>query len=90
MRLDLFLKITRLVARRALAQSLCDADLVYVNGATAKSSKDIKVGDEIELRKSSGTLTVRVKQLPVSKQVAKSSTSELFELVSPTSPGKET
>ena len=49
MRLDLFLKASRLIARRSLAQKFCDAGLVKVNDLTAKSSREIKVGDEIEI-----------------------------------------
>ena len=46
MRLDLFLKVSRLVPRRSLAQEFCDAGVVSVNGASAKSSKEVKAGDE--------------------------------------------
>ncbi len=48
MRLDLFLKTSRLIARRSLAQQFCDAGLIKINNLTAKSSRDVKAGDEIE------------------------------------------
>ncbi len=51
MRLDLFLKASRLILRRTLAQKFCDAGLVKINGLTAKSSREVKTGDEIEIKK---------------------------------------
>jgi ribosomal 50S subunit-recycling heat shock protein len=47
MRIDLFLKASRLCLRRSVAQELCDAGAVEVNGAPAKSSRAVRVGDEI-------------------------------------------
>ena len=64
MRLDLFLKRSRLIPRRALAQQACAAGAVSVNGQVSKGGKSIKVGDLIECRKRNGTLRVRVACLP--------------------------
>lgn len=64
MRLDLFLKRSRLIPRRALAQQACAAGAVSVNGQVSKGGKSIKVGDRIECRQRNATLTVRVACLP--------------------------
>ena len=82
MRLDLFLKVSRLVPRRSLAQELCDAGRISVNGGVAKSSKEIKTGDEIEIRRRGRVTQVLVNNLPTTKQVSKQSANELYHLVS--------
>ncbi|MGC2238331.1 MAG: RNA-binding S4 domain-containing protein [Pyrinomonadaceae bacterium] len=82
MRLDLFLKTSRLCARRSLAQKFCDANLVKVNGQTAKSSKEIKAGDQIEIKRSNRILTVRVAEIPAKKQVSRAEASNLYEALS--------
>lgn len=82
MRLDLFLKTSRLVPRRSVAQELCDAGLISVNGAIAKSSKEIKTGDAIEIRRRGRVTNVVVNSVPASKQLSKQSASELYRLVS--------
>lgn len=82
MRLDLFLKSSRLILRRSLAQEFCDAGLVKINGLKAKSSREVKVNDEIEIKRSQKLLTVRVLQIPKNKQVSRQEASSLFEVVS--------
>ncbi|HEY0429169.1 MAG TPA: RNA-binding S4 domain-containing protein [Pyrinomonadaceae bacterium] len=82
MRLDLFLKTSRLILRRSLAQKFCDANLVKVNSQAAKSSKEIKPGDEIEIKRSNRILKVRVADIPAKKQVAKQDASSLYEILS--------
>jgi ribosomal 50S subunit-recycling heat shock protein len=84
MRLDLFLKISRLIARRTLAQEFCDAGLISVNGATAKPSKEIRAGDEIGIRRRNRNTLARVLRVPDKKQVARSDASDLYEIVSET------
>ncbi len=64
MRLDLFLKRSRLISRRTLAQQACAAGAVSVNGQVSKGGKSIKVGDLIECRQRLGTLRVKVARLP--------------------------
>jgi ribosomal 50S subunit-recycling heat shock protein len=81
-RLDLFLKASRLSPRRTVAQALCDAGLVSVNGVAAKSSRAIHVGDEISLRRRNHLLTVRVLNLPATRQTSRSDASSLYEIVS--------
>ena len=82
MRLDLFLKSSRLIQRRTLAQEFCDAGLISVNGTAAKSSKDIQAGDEITIKRRNRVTTVRVIAVPQNKQVAKSQAAELYEVLS--------
>jgi ribosomal 50S subunit-recycling heat shock protein len=68
-RLDLFLKVSRLVPRRTVAQHLCDAGAVYVNGLPAKSSRSVKPGDILTLRLRHRRLVVRVVAIPETKTV---------------------
>jgi ribosomal 50S subunit-recycling heat shock protein len=82
MRLDVFLKLSRLVPRRSLAQEFCDAGLVHVNELVAKSSREIKVGDMIAINRRNRTTVVRVSSVPDKKQVPKNAASDLFTLVS--------
>lgn len=84
MRLDLFLKASRLCLRRSVAQALCEAGQVSVNGARAKSSRAMQVGDEIALRRRTRLLTVRVVSIPSTKQVSRSDASDLYEILSDT------
>jgi ribosomal 50S subunit-recycling heat shock protein len=82
MRLDLFLKSSRLILRRTLAQEFCDAGRVKINGVKAKSSREVKVNDEIRIKRSNRILIVRVLQIPSNKQVSRQAASSLFEVVS--------
>lgn len=68
MRLDLFLKISRLVKRRTVARELIDNDKVRVNGAVAKPSREVRPGDRIILAFSSRTVELEVLVLPVPGQ----------------------
>lgn len=82
MRLDLFLKASRLILRRTLAQKFCDANLVKVNGQTAKSSKEIKQTDEIEIKRGDRLTKIRVLEIPKSKQVSRTDAVNLYEIIS--------
>jgi ribosomal 50S subunit-recycling heat shock protein len=84
MRLDLFLKASRLVMRRTVAQEMCDAGVVMVNGTRAKSSRAINVGDEIVLRRPNRLLSVRVLAVPLSRQTSRSEAPTLYEVLSDT------
>jgi ribosomal 50S subunit-recycling heat shock protein len=81
MRLDLFLKATRLCLKRTVAQQLCDAGLVSVNGRAAKSAHAVKVDDGIVLRTRNKRLTIRVTKIPTTRSVAKSEATNLYELI---------
>ncbi len=63
MRLDKFLKISRLIKRRTVANEACDGGLISVNGKAAKASYDVKVGDIIELRLCSRAVKVQVVEI---------------------------
>ena len=60
MRLDKYLKVSRLIKRRTVANETCDGGLVQVNGRTVKASYDVKVGDVITLQFGARTVTVEV------------------------------
>ena len=80
MRLDLFLKQSRLVPRRTLAQQMCDAGAVRVNGAAAKSAREIRAGDEIVIKQRGRITTVRVLTVPI-KPPTKAQAASLYETV---------
>jgi ribosomal 50S subunit-recycling heat shock protein len=77
----MFLKTSRLIVRRSLAQEFCDGGFVSVNGSTAKSSKEIKVGDEIEIRRRNRVIRAVVSQVPDKKQMSKSGAENLYSIV---------
>ena len=82
MRLDLFLRASRLVLRRSVAQELCEAGAVTVNGAAARASRAVREGDEVAVRRRGRALTVRVLSLPQAKQVSRHDAPSLYEVVS--------
>jgi len=82
MRLDLFLKASRLCSRRSLAQTLCDAGRVSINGSSAKSSHAVKAGDEILSRRQHKLTTVRVLFIPIARQTSRKDAGALYEVVS--------
>lgn len=82
MRLDLFLKTSRLVLRRSVAQELCDAGAVSLNGLKAKSGREIKNGDEIEIRKKNRLTKVKVLEVPTTKQVSRERAANLYNVIS--------
>jgi ribosome-associated heat shock protein Hsp15 len=65
---------------------MCDAGRIRVNGQAAKASKEIKPGDEIEVRRGERRTTVRVLEVPRSKQVSKTAAIQLFETMSDVRP----
>lgn len=79
MRLDKYLKVTRIIKRRTVANEACDAAHVTVNGRPAKASYDVKVGDLIDITFGSRTLRIRV--LEVRETVGKDAASTLYEVV---------
>ena len=76
MRLDKFLKVSRLIKRRTVANEACDAGRVLVNDKAAKASYDVKNGDVIEIQ--FGTKTVKVEVLDVQETVKKDEAKELY------------
>lgn len=77
MRLDKFLKISRLIKRRTVANEACDAGRVLVNDKTAKASLNVKEGDVIEIQ--FGTKSVKVRVLDVQETVKKDEAKELYQ-----------
>lgn len=63
MRLDKFLKVSRIIKRRSVAKEIADKDRIQINGKTAKSSTPVKVGDELEIRFGNKTMVVKVEDL---------------------------
>jgi len=81
-RLDLFLKTSRLVKRRAIAQEMCDAGRVLVNGAPAKPAKEVKPGDALRLSSAARIIDVEVLTVPASSKNVKTPPEELYRVVS--------
>ena len=79
MRLDKYLKVSRLIKRRTLANEVADAGRVLVNGKPAKASYAVKVGDEIEI--TFGNRPVRVRVLSTEEPMGKDVARELFEIL---------
>lgn len=77
MRLDKFLKVSRLIKRRTVANEACDNGRISVNGRVVKASYDVKVGDKIEI--SMGTRTVAVEVLQVSEAVRKDDAAGMYQ-----------
>ena len=76
MRLDKFLKVSRLIKRRTVANEACDAGRVFVNGKPAKASVKVKIGDVIEIQ--FGTKTVKVEVLDLQDTTKKGEAKDLF------------
>lgn len=79
MRLDKFLKVSRLIKRRSVANEACDAGRVMVNGRQAKASVNVKVGDIIEIQ--FGQKNVKVKVLNITDTTKKDEAKDLFEYI---------
>ncbi len=79
MRIDKFLKISRLLKRRTLAQEACDGGRVKVNGKSVKPSFNIKVGDIVEIGFNSGT--VKFKVLDIKETVRKEQAENLYQII---------
>ena len=80
MRLDKWLKVSRLIKRRTIAQMACEQGRVYVNDRPAKSSTELKLSDKVHLELGSKALTVTVLLLPL-KNVSAQEASSLYEII---------
>lgn len=76
MRLDKYLKVSRLIKRRTVANEACDGGRVMINGKVAKASVDVKVGDVIEIQ--FGNKGVKVEVVHVAETVRKDDAKELY------------
>ncbi len=79
MRLDKFLKVSRLIKRRTVANEACDAGRVMVNGNVVKASYNVKIGDIIEI--AFGNKNVKVEVLDIQDTTKKEAASELFRYI---------
>ncbi len=79
MRLDKFLKVSRIIKRRTVANEACDAGRVSVNGRQVKASYDVKVGDVLEIV--FGARTVRAEVLSISEVVKKDDATLLYRII---------
>lgn len=80
MRLDKYLKVSRLIKRRTVANEACDASRISVNGKPAKASYDVKLGDLISVAFGAKTVTVRV--LEIKETTKKTESVGMYEIVS--------
>ena len=78
MRLDKYLKVTRLIKRRTVANEACDAEKISVNGKIARASYDVKVGDIIEINMGR---TVKVKVLNVTEHATKGNAADNYVVI---------
>jgi len=79
MRLDKYLKVSRIIKRRTVANEACDAGRVEINGKVAKASVDVKVGDIIAIR--FGEKITKLEILEVKENVRKEDTSAMYRVV---------
>lgn len=79
MRLDKYLKVSRVIKRRTVANDACDTEHVFVNGKRAKASYDVKEGDVIEITFGEKTLKLRV--LDVREHIGKADAASLYEVL---------
>ncbi len=79
MRLDKYLKVSRIIKRRTVANEACDAGRVTVNGKVARASYDVKVGDVLEI--AFGERTVKAEILDVSETVRKESAAMMYKII---------
>ncbi len=82
MRLDIYLRTSRLLLRRSVAQELCEKGKVSVNGMPAKASKELKAGDTIKIQNRNRIVEVRVNEIPSKKQLSKTEAPALYEMIS--------
>lgn len=79
MRIDKYLKVSRLVKRRTVAKEACDTGRVSINGKTAKAGTEIKIDDVIEI--SFAQKSVRAKVLSIAETVRKENASAMYEII---------
>lgn len=80
MRLDKYLKVTRLIKRRGVANDACDTGRISVNGRVCKASYQVKEGDIIEI--AFGEKTLKAKVVSIAEHVLKNDASSLYEIIS--------
>ena len=79
MRLDKYLKVSRLIKRRTVANDACDSSKLMVNGKVAKASYTVKIGDEIQI--TYGERTVKVRVTSITESIHKSDAASMYEVI---------
>ncbi|SEK98179.1 Ribosomal 50S subunit-recycling heat shock protein, contains S4 domain [Carnobacterium iners] len=87
MRLDKFLKISRIIKRRTIAKEVADKGRIQINGLIAKSSSDVKVGDELTISFGNKTMVVKIEKIVESTK--KEETKEMYTVISEESKSDE-
>ena len=80
MRLDVFLKLSRLVPRRTVAQEMCERGAVMVNGSRSKSAREVREGDRLSIERAGNVTTVRIVEVP-DRPPLKAQAHSLYETV---------
>ncbi len=80
MRLDKYLKVSRIIKRRTVANEACDNGRIEVNGRVVKASYDVKVGDVMTISMGKNPITVKV--LSITEMVGKENAKEMYEVIS--------
>ncbi len=79
MRIDKFLKVSRILKRRTVAQEACTEEKVVINGKVAKSATKVKIGDVVEIHYATGVLKFRI--INIKETVKKEEASSLYEVI---------
>ena len=79
MRLDKYLKVSRIIKRRTVANEACDAGRVIVNGKITRASYDVKIGDIIDLQL--GARAIKVKVIAVNEYAKKEDAGDMYEVI---------
>lgn len=79
MRLDKYLKVSRLIKRRTVAKEACDKGIISINGKVAKSSSEVNTGDVLELK--FGEKITKVKITEIKEHVLKNDAKEMYEVI---------
>ena len=79
MRIDKYLKLTRIIKRRTIAQEACDQERVWINGKIAKAGSQVKIGDQIEIN--FGGKVTKYEVLEIKEHVKKEETDNLYRIV---------
>jgi ribosomal 50S subunit-recycling heat shock protein len=79
MRLDKFLKVSRIIKRRTVAKEACDKGIVTINGRSAKSSSEVAIGDILEV--TFGEKVMKLKINEIREHVLKNDAKEMFEII---------
>ena len=80
MRLDKYLKVSRIIKRRTIANEACDNGRIEVNGRVVKASYDVKIGDVMTISMGKNPITVKV--LSITEMVGKENAKEMYEVIS--------